>query len=346
MRSLLSAGLAGVALAAAAVAPAQAAPVKLGGGGTTLKLAPGTAKALKSLGVSVAPTGKAKASSKGVTFPITGGTLDTATGAGTIRHTGGLRLRAGSKSVVLSDYTVVSAGPGKSTMSVKVGKARAKLLVPAVGKVKLSRKGLGVVLSRVDVHLTKAGASALNKTFGVTAFKGGLKLGTATVDATPSQIAFEGGQTDLVLDPGTGAALTSLGVTPGLIGPATANADGSFAFPITGGLVDAKTLAGTIPHSGGISLTAGATVVTLTDFIIDTNAKQLTAIVAGGARTAILDLDLSAVKVTVDGRGVTVGTVPATLTAGAAGALNQAFGVTAFTAGLKFGVATVRGQAA
>lgn len=346
MRTRILVAIAGVSLGLTAAGPAQAASVKLAGGGTTLKLAPAAGKALKSLGVSVSPTGKAKASSKGITFPITGGKLDPATGAGTIRHTGGLRLKAGKTSVVLSDYTVVSAGPKKSSMSVKVGKARAKLLVPAVSKVKLTRDGLGIVLSRVDIHLTKAGASALNKTFDVKAFKGGFKLGTATVAATPSQIAFAGGQTDLVLDSGTAAALTSLGVTPGIVGSAKANPDGSLGFPITGGLLDAKTLAGSIPHSGGISLTAGATVVTLTDFTIDTTAKQLTAIVAGGARTAILDLDLSAIKVTTEGLAVTVANVPATLTAGAAAALNQAFGVTAFTAGLKFGVATVRGQSA
>ena len=80
--------------------------------------------------------------------------------------------------------------------------------------------------------------------------------------ATPSLVALTGGATTVTLDAGAGAALQSLGVTAAPIG------SDSLAFPITGGRVDAKTFAGTITHSGGISLTKGATKVELTDFEI------------------------------------------------------------------------------
>lgn len=338
-------GIATLAAVGASAAPAGAATVKLAGGSTTLKLDAGAGKALKSLGVSVAPTGKAKAGSAGIAFPITGGRIDPATAAGTITHTGGLRLTAGRTSLRVSDFNVtVSANP---SLTVKVnGGSRLSLLRPVLGKAKITRNGLGTTVSGVAVHLTSKGAAALNKTFHVKAFKPKLKLGTVTIKATPAEVAFTGGQTDLALDPGAAAALTSLGVTPGLVGPATANPDGSFAFPITGGRANLKTLAGSITHSGGISLTKGSTSVALTDFTVDTVAKQLTAVIAGGARAAILDLDLSAPEVGVAGRTVTVGNVPATLTKGAADALNGAFGTTAFTAGLKLGVATVRGDGA
>lgn len=329
----------------AAAAPAGAAQVDLAGGATTLKLDRKAAAALTSLGVKVAPTGKAKAGKAGVAFPITGGRIDPATGVGTIRHTGGLRLSAGKVKVTLSDYTV-RVSPKGSTMTAKVGSARVGVLVPVIGKAKVTRSGLGTRVSNVAIHLSSKGAAALNKAFGVSAFKPRLKLGTATIAATPKQIAFTGGQTDLAVDPNALAALTSLGITPGLVGDAKANADGTFGFPITEGLVDAKTLTGTVGHSGGISLTRGATVVTLSDFTIDTTAKQLTAAINNGARAAILDLDLSAPKVGIDGRDVTVGGVGAKLTQGAADALNQAFGTTAFAGGLQFGVATVRGSAA
>lgn len=332
-----------VAASALLAAPAGAANVDLAGGATTLKLDAKTGKALKSLGVKVTPTGKAKAGRAGVAFPITGGRIDNATAAGTIRHTGGLRLKAGKVSVTLSDFDVkVSKSP---SISVKVnGGARLNALRPVLGKAKVTRTAVSTRVSGVDVHLTSAAAKALNRAFHVSAFKPKLKLGTVVIDAQLKDVVLTGGQTALALDPGAASALTSLGVTPGLVGAAVANPDGTFGFPITAGKVNAKTLAGTIDHSGGISLTAGATVVQLTDFRIDTKAAQLTAVINGGARAAILDLDLSAPKVAVDGTAITVGNVPGTLTQGAADALNGAFGVTAFTKGLKLGVATVKGQ--
>lgn len=326
-------------------APAQAATVGLSGGSTTVKVDAETGKALTSLGVKLAPVRGAKATSAGVRFPITGGSIDPATAAGVIRHRGGLRLSAGKVRVTLSDFVVTVSKRPKLSAKVNNGK-RITALVPVLGKARISRNGLGTTVRNVDLHLSSQAAAVLNKAFHVKAFKSRLKLGRATIVAKPADVAFAGGQTDLALDAGAGAALASLGVTAGLVAPATANADGSFAFPITGGLVSLKTLGGEITHSGGISLTKGATVVSLTDFTVDTKAKQLTAVINGGARAAILDLDLSAPKVAVAGRTVTVGGVGATLTQGAADALNGAFGVTAFTAGLKLGVATVRGDGA
>ncbi len=325
-------------------APANAASVKLAGQGTTLKLDRAAGKALKSLGVKVTPTGKAKAGASGVTFPITGGSIDPATAAGTITHTGGLRLSAGKVKVTLSDYNVTIGK--QATLSSKVnGGARAKLLVPVIGKAKITRNGLGTTVSNVSLHLSAAGAAALNKTFHVKAFKPKLKLGTLTIKATPAEVAFAGGQTDLAVDPGALSALTSLGITPGLAGDAKANADGTFGFPIAGGKVDAKTLAGSIPHTGGITLTKGSTTVALTDFLIDTRKATLAAKVNGSAPVEILSLDLGSPKVTIAGRKVTVGNVSAKLTKAAADALNGAFGTTAFTEGLLLGVATVRGEA-
>jgi hypothetical protein len=333
--------------AAVAAAPASAAvPVKLApAGGTTLKLDAGAAKALKSLGVSVAPTGRAKAGAAGITFPITAGRIDPASAVGYVKHAGGLRLSAGKVQVTLSDYNVVIGK--RTTLSAKVnGGGRAQLLVPVVGAAKITRPGLGTTVSNVALHLSAAGAGALNKIFHVTAFKAKLKLGTLTIKAEPAEVAFAGGQTDLALDAGAAAALDSLKIKAGIIDGAVANPDGSLGFPITGGLVNATSLAGSVTHSGGISLKQNNTTVALTEFTIDTVAKTLSAKVNGAGPVAILSLDLSAPKVTISGRAVTVAGVPAKLTKAAADALNQAFSTTAFTEGLLLGVATVRGQAA
>jgi hypothetical protein len=341
---ILRLAAAGALVALAVAAPAGAATVKLAGGSTTLRLDAGTAKALKGLGVSVTPITPAKAGSKGVSFPITGGTIDPATAAGTITHSGGLQLRAGKTRVRLTSFTIgVDATP---SLSVKVGAARLHAFTLSLAKAKVTRAGSGTRVTGVVVKLSAKGAAALNKAFGVRAFARGLRIGTATVKATPGQIAFTGGATSLALDPDAAQALAALGVSAAPAAPATANPDGSLAFPITGGKVDAKSLAGSITHSGGLTLSKGATEVTVTEFTIETApAPKLTALL-GTARFDLATLDLSAAKVATSGRTVTVGPVTAKLTKAAADALNQAFGTTAFAEGLSIGSATVAASAA
>jgi hypothetical protein len=340
----LRAVAAGALVALVVAAPASAASVKLSGGSTTLKLDAGAARALQGLGVSVTPIGPAKAGSKGISFPITGGTLDPATAVGTIRHGGGLQLRAGATRVRLTSFTI---GVDKTpSLSVKAGKTRLTAFSLSLAKAKVSRAGLGTNVSGVAVRLSAKGAAALNKAFGVHAFTRGLRIGTATLRAVPGQIAFTGGDTSLALDPGTAQALTSLGTAAAPAAPATANPDGGLAFPITSGKVDAKTLAGSIAHSGGLTLTKGSTSVTVSDFVIETApAPKLTALL-GTTRFDLASLDLSAIKATVSGRTVTAGPVTAKLTKAAADGLNQAFGTTAFAEGLAIGTATVTGRAA
>jgi hypothetical protein len=62
----------------------------------------------------------------------------------------------------------------------------------------------------------------------------------------------------------------------------------------------------------------------------------------GSARTSILSLDLSGLSQSVVGQTIPLGGVVAKLTAGAAAALNHAFGTSAFKGGLVVRRATVR----
>ena len=146
------------------------------------------------------------------------------------------------------------------------------------------------------------------------------------------------GATTLQLNPGTAAALTSLGVTPGVIAPASATSAG-LSFPITDSPLRALHT-GTITHLRGISLTAGPP--GRPDRLLDQpgSAPNLSAEV-GGARVSILSLDLSRARTHVSHGVLTLGPVTASLTQMAADALNSAFGVTAFTKGLVLGAATV-----
>ena len=91
-----------------------------------------------------------------------------------------------------------------------------------------------------------------------------------------------GQSTSVKLDAGFTGALTSLGLTPGVLGTATLT-DGSVHFPITGGHVTVYKkgavdpyVQGDIQHNGsGLSLTAGSTVVQLQNFDINPGSSQL-----------------------------------------------------------------------
>lgn len=177
------------ALVAVALVPALATAKKSSGktlklkasGGTTLKLDAGTAEALTSLGVSVAPISPAKAGSKGITFPITGGKVNSKTLAGNIKHSGGLRFTKGSTTVDLTRYTINI--DKKPDLVATVGDARVSILSLDLSKLRNNSKGKNIKLSGVKASLTAAAAGALNQAFSTTAFTEGLVLGTATVSA-------------------------------------------------------------------------------------------------------------------------------------------------------------------
>jgi hypothetical protein len=309
-----------------------------------LRLAPSTAQALDDLGVAVSPIRPARAASGGLRFPVSGGSIDPATAAGRIAHRGGLQLRAGSTRVRLRNFII--SVRRRPTISVNVGGARVHAFSLSLADARVARDGLDTVVSGVRVRLTAKGAAALNGAFGVTAFRRGLPIGTARVVAEPDQLAFAGGATALALDAGAAQALSTLGVSAAPAAPATANSDGSLAFPISGGRVDAESLAGTIRHTGGITFARGGTSLTVTEFNIDTAPQPKLTALAGGSRLDLLSLDLGGLQRSLQGRQVTLGGAVAKLTAGAAAALNQTFGTSAFTEGLTIGTATVSGELA
>ncbi len=337
MRTRFNAATAGLlAVTALALLPAAAqAHNPISGGNTSLKVDGGTAKVLAANGVSVKPLKPAKVKGGAIDFPVTGGEISSDGAKGTIKHSGGLKFKAGGKSLSAKSF-VIELNKGKLTA--KVGAARVPLLKLDTSKAKIKRQGLDTKLSNVKGSLTRAAAEALNATFGVNLFKRGIPVGKTTTLVKPETVRMTGGDTALTLDPGTAGALTGLGISAAPIDPASANPDGSLAFPITGGKVNATTFAGKIKHSGGISLTDGSTTVDLTEFNIQIDdAPDLTAAV-GPNRISILDLDLSGLDAGVsEGGTITLANVVATLTPGAAGALNAAFGTTAFTGGLVLG---------
>ncbi len=163
----------------------------------------------------------------------------------------------------------------------------------------------------------------------------------AAPTATAASADLGGGSTTLKLDAGLAKALTGAGVAVGPVSPATAKKGGRVAFPITGGELNPKTAAGVINHSGGLSIKAGKTTVSLTNFRIKVGKRVSLSARVGNARLKILDLSLAKAKVSRNGFGLKVRGVRAYLSRGAAGALNKAFKTHLFRRGTRVGTASV-----
>lgn len=164
-----------------------------------------------------------------------------------------------------------------------------------------------------------------------------------------------GKMTQVTLDPMFLAGLTSLKLTPGLIGGA--KLDGAvLTFPITGGSATYYKpgtkdpyVTGSIKHDGsGLSLTDGTTKVGLENFVVDPGGSVLTgdvtangASVVKGAKLFFLDgSTLQPLVVNTDGTAVLNGTT-VSLTKDAADLLNKTYKTTALAEFFKVGIAKI-----
>ena len=180
-------------------------------------------------------------------------------------------------------------------------------------------------------------------------------------DARAADVRLDGVRTTLITDPATTSLLFSVGVIPLPIAPTpimpTADA-AKYIFPVTGGLVDAKTLAGKIRHSGGLLLAQrtaedGWKALSLARFTIRVDAApDLTALVNGEARVSIADLDLSSADIDryrKNGRSfIRIADVGVTLNKTATDAIEATFfaGADALPDMVKLGTATVLARVA
>lgn len=321
---LTAAGVLTAALAPAALAatPSNTAKLKRAGD-TALTLDRNAARALQSLGVRVAPISPAKVRRGAVAFPITSGDVDPKLADGAlINHSGGLSLSAGKTKVALRNFRI-RVTSSQATISAAVGTSRATIFNLDTSKAKVTRPGLNLRLANVGVKLNATGATALNKAFKVKAFKPGLKLGTAVVNAQFAQFIIEGGNTALTLNAGTLGVITGAGFAPSIVAPGTL-AGGVATWPIVKSKIASNLTSGVISHSGGLTLTKGGTPTTATNFDITLSANPSLAATINGAagpKVAILNLDLAGLKQTVRGQTVTLGGVAAKVNATLANAL-------------------------
>src|SRR5215469_11082110 len=121
-----------------------------------------------------------------------------------------------------------------------------------------------------------AGAGGHTSAGGPAATSGGTP---ATVKYRSSRATVIGKSTHVVVNPGVSAALKHAGITIAAVAPATAKA--ALRFPVTGGQVVVPTLTGIVDHTGGLTFSHSGKSVGLTNLVINTKTKQVTATVSG-----------------------------------------------------------------
>jgi hypothetical protein len=162
----------------------------------------------------------------------------------------------------------------------------------------------------------------------------GVPVATAHDNDRRSRAAVTG-QTTLALSDEAAKALADAGITATPVAPATAG-DGGFTFPVERVKLKRRSLK--VAHDGGITLTKGATTVTLTDLVVKAKRRHAKLFArAGNGKVALFKL--RELKATKAENSLTV-TAKAFLTRAAANGLNQAFGTTAFAKGAEVGTVT------
>ncbi|TFD29435.1 hypothetical protein [Cryobacterium cryoconiti] len=218
------------------------------------------------------------------------------------------------------------------------------------------RKLTKTTLSLATAGLLIAGLAACSTTADATA---PAESNSSSEEATPKAVAsipaLSGVDTSVLLDADFAAALTSLGLTPGTVGTATLT-DGSLHFPITGGNVDyydpeedyRPYVQGSIEHEGsGFSLTAGETVVELTNFTIDPGTSKLfgdVSVNGESAATQVLLFNLyggTLKPLQMDGDNAILEGTTVHISAEAAGLLNDTFMTDAVADQLLVGIAKI-----
>jgi len=222
----------------------------------------------------------------------------------------------------------------------------------------LQARGFGAVALAATVTLTAAGCSTNMSTPSAGAAASSLSSSPDLRSSAPTPAlkvdALDGVETAVQVDTNTLAALTALKVTVTPTGKAKATTTykaATFNFPITGGNVKVYAkgavdpyVQGVIHHDGsGLEFAAAGKNLTVENFDVNPGTSMLTASVNGmRGKIPLFFLDGSNLTITKDaaGHGKLDG-AKVELTAEAAAALNETFGVTAFQPRLLVGVAHI-----
>jgi hypothetical protein len=165
---------------------------------------------------------------------------------------------------------------------------------------------------------------------------------TTTAPSTSAPATVVGHSTVVTVNPAITTDLKNAGITVAAVAPATTKTHNTIlTFPANGGQIVVATVTGTVNDTGGLTFSHNGKSVKLTNFIVDTSTKQLTAEV-GGTREPIFDLNLASLKHASATHGTVVASdIKLTVTSQAASTLNSGLGVSTFKGGKNFGVVTL-----
>ncbi|HEV7496286.1 HtaA domain-containing protein [Baekduia sp.] len=205
--------------------PAGASAATPAGSGTSVLTL--QTEALGVLGVTTSAVAPARAKGSRFTFPVTTASVGT---AATLGHAGGLRLRAGTRSVVLSAPRVRLAKD--SRLTARIGKATVTVFTVDGAKRKLSSTAGAVTLRGAKIRLTVAGAAALRRALHLRRLSPGV-LGTLTVDAKRSATTTGSEPSGAPTPGGTTTAPGGTTTTPGPSAPIDLGGPAPLARPAT-----------------------------------------------------------------------------------------------------------------
>ena len=161
---------------------ASAQTITVTGKNTILVLDASTAQALKTAGVQVSAVAPATAaSSGGISFPITGGTLTQAGLKGTISHSGGLSFTHSGKTVTATNFVLNTT---QGILSATVSGKQVPLLAVNLSKMARTTSGSEIVATGITSTINTAAAVLLDAKLVVKVFTKGLPIGALTVYVT------------------------------------------------------------------------------------------------------------------------------------------------------------------
>jgi hypothetical protein len=211
---------------------------------------------------------------KNLNLPITSGSVDPISGAGTVQVSGSFRAKRGKgKAKVKLTLLTLGANGVPGSISAKVGKKNVGSFATLSGGT-VARNGFGATISNITAKIAGKGAQALNRAFSPKKGKGagksaggsvkaGQPLGTVvSVTTDPLTVEVVPNSGTLTLHTNLGGAFASklpqhcisplTGVTP--IPPASQSL-ADFSFPVSGGSAAPDFTAGELLTAGGQTIT-------------------------------------------------------------------------------------------
>jgi hypothetical protein len=310
-----------VVVPAAEAQSTQGAALAASGGKSTITLSKSASKRNKKAKVRVTASKGASASSKAVTLPISGGTVDPASFKGLVSHKGKLTLKRGRRMLGLTGV-IVTVGQ-RSTVGATLRGQRAGVFSLDTRDAKYVRNGVdGGTLSNVRVKLSEKYAKALNRILKTKAYKKGQLLGTMTVTGKLAQALVQQGAAQLALNPAALQSLASQGVsvTPA---PPAALSGNTLTVPVSVGAISIGEGATLLDLDGGLTLTKGSTSITLDGFEIEADGNTATLNVTGPISLPFSNLSGSFAPVFGNGNSFEIENISSTLTVQAAAALEK-----------------------